>query len=565
MNIQNESIRLLLDETYAAYLQIPHFAHFQKGDYGSAPLFPDKSLPALLENKKTRAALVEKIRAVQATGDYTSYDRLALELAQYFVDYMMFPVSPLLEPYYYLPLAITPYELLIDGMWESLPLLDCSTPENVLKHMTLAADFPRYVRQMRDRVCEQAERGIYLFAAVIPATCEAIRHYASVPYDTHPLSMRRPGSAATEAQMAAEQAAINEANGYFLDIVDFIQSDAYQHKAPKYPGWSQFEHGREYYRFMRQFHLGYDLTAAELHALGLELLASANAAQSAVRQRLAGGCSHQAFIDRLRGDERFFPETPERLGELMTGIKERLETGMRPWFRERIETRCNVRRLDPGIEKSVTFGFFQPSLDKAVEAVYFFNASDLQDKCQIASPALLAHELYPGHHFQQSYQAEREEMHPLIRAIVAPAYLEGWAEYSAQLMSDTGVFDEYEEYGRLENDKFGCVRLIVDTGLNELGWSFGQARQFMVENCFATPQMAVSETLRYACSLPAQCLPYKYGSVKLREMCERFRSARGADYDVRDFHSFVLNAGCIPLPILQGYLERELQGARWLR
>lgn len=557
MQIHSANVRLLLDEIHAAYLQIPHFAHFLKGDYAGAARFPDKSRAALLASKKTRAAFVEKFGAVRAEEGLPSYDRLAVDLAAYFVDYMMFPITPLLEPYYDLPLAITPYELLLDGMWESLPLFDCSTPENVLKHIALAADFPRYTREVRDRVYEQAERGIYLFADVIPSTCDALERYATLDYDHHPFSMRRTGSAATEAQMTVERGYIEEANRYYLDIVAFLQSEVYQQKAPKDPGWGQFECGREYYRFMRQFNLGYDLPAVDLHQLGLELLARANEQQAAIRRRLGFDGDHAAFIRQLRGNERFFPSTPERLGELMTGIKDRLAAGIEPWFNERIETQCSVRRLDPEIEKSVTFGFFQPSYDKAIDGVYFYNAFDLEDKCQITSPALLAHELYPGHHFQQSYHAENQDMHPLIRAIVAPAYLEGWAEYSAALMTETGLFDDYDEYGRLENDKFGCVRLIVDTGLNELGWSMAQARQFMVENSFATPQMAVSETLRYACSLPAQCLPYKYGSLKLLELRERFKAARGEKYDVRQFHSLVLDAGCIPLPLLQDYLERE--------
>lgn len=562
MRIQNDIVSRLLDKIYQAHQQIPHFAHFARGDYAFAPRFPDKSLVALRENSRLRDALSESIAATRATGSLSNADRLALDLAAYFVDFMMFPVSPLLEPFYYLPLAITPYELLLEGMWESLPLLDCSTPENALKHVAVATDFPRYVREMRDRVYEQAERGIYLFDAVIPSTCDAIRHYAAVPYDQHPLSMRRPGSAATAAQMTIEQAAIEEANRYFIDIIQFVQSDAYRQKAPQQPGWGQFERGREYYRFMRRFHLGYDLPAVDLHTLGLELLARANEAQAAIRQRLGRGAGHREFLAGLRDDQRFFPSTPERLGTLMTGIKARLETGMLPWFDERIETRCEVRRLPPDVEANLTFGYFQPSLGKSIPGVYYYNAADLANKCQITAPALLAHELYPGHHFQQAYHAERDDMHPLIRAIVAPAYLEGWAEYSALLMREAGVFDDYDEYGRLEQDKFGCARLVVDTGLNELGWSFEQAQQFMVANTFATPTMAESETLRYACSLPAQCLPYKYGSIKLLEIRARYRALRGDDYDVREFHSLVLNAGCIPLPLLESYIEREAgQGA----
>ena len=558
MRIENETVRLLLDEINCAYQAIPNFAHFVKGDYAIAGRFPDKSLAALAENRKLRAEYRRQIGAVKAgAGQLSPYDGLALELAVYFVDCMMFPVSPLLEPYYYLVFGITPYELLVEPFGDTLKLFPCGTPEDVSRHMTLAADFVRYARDMRDKICEQAERGIYLFADVIPSTCDAICSYAAVAYEDHPLNMRRAGSAATEAQIATEAAYVAQVNSHYREIVAFLQSETYQARAPRSPGWGQFEGGTAYYRYLRQLYLGYDFSAQELHALGLKLLRQVEVQQAAIRRRLGYDCDHSEFLVRLRGNARFYPQTPAEIAELMNSIKEREAALVPLYFDQHIRTPYAVQRLDPGMEKSLTFGYFQPSYDETQPGIYYYNASGLEDKCQLTTPALLAHELVPGHHFHQSYINESQDMHPVIKAIVAPACLEGWAEYASGLMTEAGVFDNYDEYGRLENDKFACVRLVIDTGLNELGWSLEQARQFMQANTFATRAMAESETLRYACSLPAQCLPYKYGAVKLLEIRERYRAARGDDYDIRRFHSLVLNAGCIPLPLLQSYVEQQ--------
>lgn len=559
MKIQNAQVQALLDEIYETHLSIPNFLHFIQGEYRPVNRFPDKSFSALVANKTIRTAFLNKIQQLRCAEKLSNYDRLALNLAENFIDTQMFPVSCLMEDYYYLEFGITPYEFPIEVFWGSLPLFDCSSEENVHKHLELSEDFIRFTKQMRDKVYEQARRGIYLFAEMIPSTCQMLRHYATVEYAKHPFSMIRPASAATKEQIKIESAFIHQANQYLIEIANYLETEEYLGKAPKKPGWGQFERGLEYYRYLRKFHLGYDVDAAELHALGITLLQQAVNKQADIRKRLGYDCTHAEFVTRLRGNERFFPSTPERLGELMNACVDRVARQMGKYFYERIETPYRVMRLDPEMEESLTFGFFQPSIHKEQAGIYFFNGSKLEEKCQLTTPALLAHEVLPGHHFQQSYMNESSELHPLFKSFFSPSCLEGWAEYCGKFLGEVGIFDDYDEYGRLENDKFGCARLIVDTGLNELGWSMEQARSFLVENTFAIESMVISETMRYTYCIPAQCLSYKHGSLKMSELRDRFKTAKDENFDIRDFHSLVLNTGCIPMPLLENYIEQEIQ------
>lgn len=226
---------------------------------------------------------------------------------------------------------------------------------------------------------------------------------------------------------------------------------------------------------------------------------------------------------------------------------------------ERIETPWATMRLDPDLEKSMTFGYYLPTSDRS-PAVYYYNAGDLKNRCQMNLPSLLAHELLPGHHFQQSYVAESQSIHPVLKLIVNGCYLEGWAEYGAALLSEKGYFDDYDEYGRLEMERFASARMVADTGVNELGWSLERAQHFLEERTFATPAMARSEALRYATSIPAQCLPYRYGCMKMLELRDRFYAIRGSDGDLKEFHSLVLGAGSSPLSLLDRHLEALLKG-----
>jgi uncharacterized protein (DUF885 family) len=277
-------------------------------------------------------------------------------LAEYFVNYILFPVSPLMEPYYYLEFGLTPYEFSVEIFWNSLSLFDCSTPETVQKHMKLCKDFVRFTQDMRSKLFEQAKRGIYLFSEVIPSTCQMFRSYAETPYEKHPFTMQRAGSAATEEQIKIETSYIQQTSQAFLDIVDFLESETYQQNAPKGPGWAQFEHGLEYYRYLRNFHLGYDITALELHNLGKERYQQAVKEQTAIRSQLGYVCSHEEFLEILKGNDRFYPQTPERLGELMNGVVRHIANSMTPYFNETIKTPYRVERLDPKLEESLTFG-----------------------------------------------------------------------------------------------------------------------------------------------------------------------------------------------------------------
>ncbi len=559
----NERVRYLLDDIYEYYNNIPSFTKLMRGEYSKKNRFPDLSYEAILENKEVRDKYRKRINDIRDTTNLTNYDLLVLDEAEYFIDYSMFPISCLIlfscfnEEFYYLTFNITTYNMPVSELWDYLKLLDCSSRDNVKKHMELTKDYIRFCKQIRDKVFEQANRGIYLFSDAINGSCEIIKSCALVNYDEHPLNMKRPGSAATQEQIEIEKGYIQEANKYLMDIVKFLESRDYKEKAPKNLGWNQYENGLEYYRYLRKYHLSYDLSAEELHNLGISLLEKADKKQEEIRKKLGLNCSHEKFLETLKGNERFYPTKAEKIGELMNNFKNLVSDNMDKYFNEKIETPCSIKRLSPNLEESMTFGFFNPSQDKNVEGVYYYNGSGLEEKCQINIPALITHELLPGHHFQQSFVSESETLHPLLKEITTGCYLEGWAEYASILLREVGLFDDYDEYGRLEMQKMGCARLIVDTGVNELGWNKDKAVDFLINNTFATPQMAESEVLRYATSIPAQCLPYKYGCVKMLELREKYKKAKGKDYNIKDFHSLILGVGNVPMSLLEKYIDSE--------
>ena len=136
------------------------------------------------------------------------------------------------------------------------------------------------------------------------------------------------------------------------------------------------------------------------------------------------------------------------------------------------------------------------------------------------------------------------------------AYNEGWAEYAATLAGEMGMYPEPEErFGRLMMDAFLTCRLVVDSGMNALGWTLEQARDYLRENSFMPEKEIRSETVRYSCDIPGQALAYKLGDTALYEMREAMRTALGNRFDIRDFHDAVLKPGALPLPLLRQHVE----------
>jgi len=166
--------------------------------------------------------------------------------------------------------------------------------------------------------------------------------------------------------------------------------------------------------------------------------------------------------------------------------------------------------------------------------------------------------LVPGHHLHFCIQQQNRGLHPFRRYSFVNAFNEGWAEYAATLAGEMGLYEAPEErYGRILNEASLACRLVVDTGLNALGWSLEQAREYLRQHSGMSEAERVTESIRYSCDIPAQALAYKLGDAYILKLRERMRAALGSRFSLSEFHDLVLSAGGLPLPELEWYLEQE--------
>jgi uncharacterized protein (DUF885 family) len=329
-------------------------------------------------------------------------------------------------------------------------------------------------------------------------------------------------------------------------------------------GVSQYPGGAAYYQWLIRLHTGLDLTPEEIHRTGLAEIDRINGELDGLRRRVAFSGDRAAFRKFLKTDARFYPSTPEEIGKRLMAAVHRIEPKISAEFGTVPKAPYGVRRLQPELEGAMTFGYYQEPTPANPEGDYLYNGSRLPERSLLNAPALIYHELLPGHHFQINLQKENTRL-PLFRreGFDETAYVEGWGEYASALAGEMGMYDDpYDACGRLAMDAFISSRLVVDTGMNALGWSRERAIDFMKENTFEGDLQISTETLRYSTDIPGQALAYKLGSLEIRRLREKTAAALGPRFDRRRFHDAVLGSGTLPLPVLERKIDAFIAGEK---
>lgn len=221
----------------------------------------------------------------------------------------------------------------------------------------------------------------------------------------------------------------------------------------------------------------------------------------------------------------------------------------------------DVKRLDPSMEAGMSYGYYEPPTEDRPVGLYRYNGSGLDSRSQLQAANLIYHELVPGHHFHLACQSENEDL-PFIwrEAMELTGYNEGWVEYAADLPKEMGLYDDpYDLYGRLVNERFTAQRLVVDTGMNLLGWSLERGRSFMRANTMESETQVATETLRYSTDMLAQALAYRLGYLEMTELRERAERELGSAFDIRAFHEAILGPGALPLSVLEEQIRVFIQ------
>lgn len=440
---------------------------------------------------------------------------------------------------------VTPYASHISQVNLVFARLPLQTDEDRAHYVRLLEEHARFIDGIAEVVREQRRRGILLPKVELPV--------ARTLLTIAPL--QRPDERVRETIAAKNEPAMARLAAIF--------SDDYEAAAPESVGIGQYPGGAEAYRYLVRVHTGTSLTPEEIHALGLREVERINDEMSEVRKRLGFAGTKAEFHQHLRTDPRFFAQAPEEIGERLLAQVRRVEPHVARLFATQPRAPYGVARLEPAYEPSMTFGYYQVPTASDATGRYLYNGSKLKERNLLFAPALMAHELVPGHHFQLARQLENESIPLFRRKRYDTAFVEGWGEYAAFLGQEMGLYDDpYDRYGRLMMDMLLSTRLVVDTGMNALGWPRERAMQFMKDNTLLSDTEIATETLRYSVDIPAQALAYKIGSLRMLELRRRAERELGSRFDVRAFHEWLIGSGSMPLAVLEEHVARKLAAAK---
>jgi len=318
--------------------------------------------------------------------------------------------------------------------------------------------------------------------------------------------------------------------------------------------------GRALYRDRVRRFTTLDVTPEAVHETGIQENRRIRAEMEAIRQQVGFDGDLPAFLKHLRTNPKFYPTSKEQLLKEVALILKRADGRLPELFGRLPRIPYGIREVPDYVAPQTTSAYYwPPATDGSRAGFYYINTYNLSARPLFELESLSMHEAVPGHHLQLALQAELEDLHPLSRQSNITAFIEGWALYSERLGKEIGFFqDPYQEFGRLSMEAWRASRLVVDTGIHYLGWSRGQAIEYMTANTALSEHNIVAEVDRYI-GWPGQALAYKMGELAITRLRREAESRLGDQFDVRAFHDTVLASGAIPLPLLERRIQQWME------
>ena len=348
----------------------------------------------------------------------------------------------------------------------------------------------------------------------------------------------------------------------YQKLHDFVKNE-YLPAGRTTSGIADIPNGEAYYKHQIKLYTTTDMTAAEIHQLGLDEVARISSEMEKVKEQIGFKGDLKSFFKYVRDNKELMPfKKPEEIIANFNEIHEKMKPQLEKLFDVTPKTQFEVRRTEAFRENSASAEYNQGSLDGTRPGIFYVPIPDASTYNIYSDESLFLHEAIPGHHYQISLTQESEVLPAFRKTLWYSGYGEGWALYSESLGKELGLYtDPYQYFGTLGAEMHRAVRLVVDTGLHSKGWTREQAIQYSMDNEAESEAGIISEIERYMAN-PGQALSYKIGQLKIIELRERAKKELGDKFDIRKYHNQVLETGSVPLDLLENKIDRWIQESK---
>ncbi|TKB43145.1 DUF885 domain-containing protein [Thalassotalea mangrovi] len=359
----------------------------------------------------------------------------------------------------------------------------------------------------------------------------------------------------------AAKALLTSVQPAYQDLIDYLIN--LETKSSVDAGAWKFPNGLEFYNNALQNTTTTDLTAEQIHQIGLDEVARIHDEMRVIKDKVGFKGDLQAFMQFMREDDQFYyPDSEEgrqRYLDEATAYIDNMKSRLDELFLVKPKADLVVKRVEAFREKSAGKAFYsRPAPDGSRPGMYYANLYDMKAMPTYQMEALAYHEGIPGHHMQLAISQELEGIPKFRKFSGFTAYSEGWGLYTELLPKEIGLYeDPYSDFGRLAMELWRACRLVVDTGMHVKKWTREQGIDYYVNNTPNAKSDAIKMVERHAV-MPSQATAYKIGMLKIIELREKAQQELGDKFDIREFHDVYLKNGPLPLYVVEDMVDRYI-------
>ena len=553
----HEGLRQLGDEYYEAWLKRSPTMALMMGDHR----FDDQMEDASREREDQTIAELRGFQARAAAIDpdeLSLQDRLSREVlifeAGSGADLMAtrqaeMEANPAMSVHVMLPTAVAQFPIMEPEHAEAL----------VIKYGKLGGA----MRQWAERLQQGVESGRTPPKLMAEMVVGQLDEYLASPVDTDPLvaAVGPPSAYDSQAiaswrQNLADQVSKSIRPG-FAELRRVLAEEVLPvARGEDRVGIKWTPDGAEAYQAAIRSYTSVDLSAAEIHQIGLDTIAGLEDEYRELGAEVFGTDDLRTIYSRMKDDPDLRYETADEVVAASEAAFAKAKATMGDWFGRLPKADCIVSTVTQGPEAF----YFPPAPDGSRPGMFFMNVADPSSWTKYGIEATVFHEGIPGHHLQLAIAQELEDVPEFRKHSVVTAYAEGWGLYTERLSDEMGMYGSpLDRLGMLSADSMRATRLVVDTGMHALGWSRQQALDYAIANVPTSEKAVTSEVNRYI-GLPGQALAYMIGRKEIVRMRSRAEATMGGRFDIKGFHDTVLGSGALPLPVLSNLVDEWAAG-----
>lgn len=530
----------------------PEFATFT-GHYENADKWNDGSKAG---RDRRRASTEETLRGVDKFSlvSLPEEDQLSARLLRYQLRAELESMD--LETYLLRVGQMTGAHNRVFTVMDRMPARNMRDYQNILGRLH---GIPAYVDQDIAIMNEAIERGITQPPVVVDLVIKQIAAQAAQDEATTPLLVafrRFPSNFPPEQQKKLHDEAVASYEHEFLPawqkLLEYMKT-TYAPKARPAVGLSSLKGGKEYYAILVRRLTTTKATPEEIHETGEAEVARLEAEMLATARETGFTGTLEEFEKKLEAMPEQHFQSKEDMLIYCRNIAKIIEPELPNQFEHIPLLLYGVRAIPEDREQATASNAQAPAPDGSVPGWFNLNTYQPEKQVKYDKESLVLHEAVPGHIFQISLARSQQGLPEFRRFYGNSAYLEGWALYAESLGGQLGVYrDPYSRFGRLASERFRAVRLVVDTGIHEMGWTREQAVEYFKVHA---PDESLAEVDRYI-SWPGQALAYKMGQLEIVKLRKEAEQKLGPKFDIREFHDVMLRDGVLPLELLDEQGEK---------